>query len=151
MEKPKKYAHIEGENFEVLLEYFASRSGWDVEKIPMGARIVYARGKPVTVAVKTPFDFIFCKEGKVIFVDSKKTDGKTFAHSKIKSHQLESLLLKEKHGVKAGYIVHFKALNQVIFFSAGLLSSISARESLKPENGLLIGGGGLITLDLIYM
>lgn len=143
-----KRAKINGNNFEEILKQSAYRKKWDVEHFPpLGAACV-GPGKFKTQ--RMPFDMIFSKNGRSIFVDAKYLENETsFSYGKIKTHQLLSLLGKEQAGCPAGYIVQFKKLNQTILFRASALYALTPRQSLQPTDGLLIGNNTEIDLDLI--
>ena len=133
-------AKRKGESFERFVVNAARAEKLFVIRIPDGC--VQRKGKggrPLLIRVQTPFDFVLIKTGLSVFLDSKTTAGKTFPHSLIKHHQLENLLEASKAG-PAGYLVYFEALDQIVFYSAIKLYGLKKGESLKPEDGILLGG-----------
>lgn len=138
------FAKKAGDWFEDWLDIACTRSGWAVIKIPSGCRWVSAtRATPE----RTPFDFVFVKNGFSIFGDAKTTLAKNWSRSMSTPHQLNSLLRLEKFGSVAGYIVNFRDQNKTVFFSASQLSSLKVRCSLKVEDGILLGNNSIISLD----
>lgn len=131
-----KKAKSGGDEFERQFARAASLEGYDVEKLPLGAR-QYAQN--VLKRVPMPFDFIICRKGKAVFLDTKTTESNTFIFSAIKEHQLNALLRKERAGCLGGYVVYFRTLNRIIFFPAWKLATVRRLESLKPEDGMDLG------------
>jgi hypothetical protein len=142
-----KKAKVNGQRFEIFLENSAARKMWTVTRIPDGCRQV---GPNKLLRVRTPFDFVFTRWGKAVFADAKSTQTKYFSKSALTPHQIEQLKDIENDGFAAGYIVNFSTLNLVVFFSATLLSEIKTRDSVGPEQGILIGNDEVINLQLIF-
>lgn len=142
-----RQAKARGDAFENILATSASRTNWDIIKIPLGAKQVSADR---LIRVQTPFDFVFIKKEKVIFCDSKTTKNKTFTFSSITNHQLKELLICESHGHKSGYIVNFTEYKKTVFFSATQLNNLQKNNSLRPSDGILVGENYIINLDRIY-
>lgn len=142
-----KRAKINGDFFENQLHREALNRGYSVIKIPSGCKSL-GLGKLIRVA--TPFDFVFTKSSRVIFIDAKTTKTNTFTNSKVTPHQLSALYEQEKQGICAGYIVHFQNTNKIVFFSATRLKSLSLGQGLKQDDGVLLGIDFKINLDLIF-
>lgn len=102
-------------------------------KIPSGCRWVSG---VKAVPVKTPFDFVLIKGGKSIFCDAKTTLDKTWSYSSNDPKQVHWLSECAKGGCRAGYIVNFRSISKIIFFSVEKLSGLRPRESLSPEQGI---------------
>jgi penicillin-binding protein-related factor A (putative recombinase) len=142
-----RQAKRRGDNFESILYSSADMLRWKVIKIPMGAKML---GPFKMIRVATPFDFVFLKKGRAIFADAKTTKGKTFSHSMITHHQMVHLIECEREDFKAGYIVNFTEIKKTVFFTATQLINTKKGESLKPEDGILIGDNIIINLDRIF-
>lgn len=138
----------DGNAFENFIKACAYKCKYDVEHFPpLGAMCI---GPNKYKTQRMPFDMIFSKNGRSIFVDAKhKTDALNFPHSQIKEHQLLSLLCKEHAGCPAGYIVQFRKLNKVVMFKASVLHALKRGASLKPEDGILIGNNFEVNIDHI--
>lgn len=150
--KLKKKPIVEGNLFQRVLSTSAKIENYDVEEIPHYARIIgkQANGKPSIALSKSPFDFIFTKDGRSLFIDAKKTDKNTFDSSLITPHQVQSLIRKSEKGCHAGYIIFFKTKRIVTYIQAAkLFKSQMDRQSLSPLDGLIIGDDLKISLDKI--
>lgn len=133
-------AKAEGAAFEGILLHAAIRANAAVVQIPTGAKVIgHVNGKPRLVPIKTPFDYVFAKDECVIFFDAKSLNEKSLKHRSINKHQLEALLKLEIAGFKAGYVVHLRALDQIVFFKASTLSQLQPRKSLNPNDGEVVG------------
>lgn len=126
---------IMGMAWENLFESNAWRFGAAVIKIPDGCRQV-SKGK--LIRVKSPFDFVIIKSGKSVFLDTKTTLGTRWTYSDCDRHQMYWLEHCAKAGSRAGYMVEFRALRRIVFFSIERLSRLQPRESLSPDDGLQI-------------
>jgi len=134
-----KVAQKKGQRFEIFIKNCAFASRFFPIQIPDGCDTKRGPGgRTVLIRVQTPFDFILIGHQQAIFLDTKTTSATTFSHSKIKHHQLINLLEASKAG-PAGYLVLFESKRLVVFFSAQKLQSIQPRQSLKPQDGLILG------------
>lgn len=104
-----------GAQFEIQFQTACLMESLQITKIPSGCK-TFGRGN--LVRVKTPFDFIVSTESKTAFLDTKTTAGKTFPKSMIEDHQVDEMV---KHSCVSGYVVQFRELNQVVFFTAKVL------------------------------
>lgn len=144
-----KIAQSQGSQFEALLESAALAEGFVSIRIPDGCRQL---GPHKIQRVKTPFDFVFVKSPEqTIYADAKTTSSKTFNYAAITEHQIYILNKLEKKGVKSGYIIYFREIDKIIFFSSEQLKSLAPRESLKPENGILLGSRFGLRLGNIFL
>jgi len=134
-----------GLRFEAILLHSAFKSGWTAMKLPDGGRQVHRK----FIRVPVQFDFIFAKQGIVIFADAKTTIASGYAHSQITRHQVDELLRLEKAGTIAGYIINFETKNQVRFYSASQLDQLKRGESLNDQSGILLGSSTNIDLGQI--
>ena len=134
-----------GLRFEAILLHSAFKSGWTAMKLPEGGKQVHRK----FIRVPVQFDFIFAKQGTVIFADAKTTIASSYAHSQITRHQVDELLRLEKAGTIAGYIINFETKNEVRFYPASQLDKLKHGESLNDQSGILLGSSSNIDLDLI--
>lgn len=142
-------AKIVGEKFENYLKSESYRQGWEIIRIPDGCKQVSASK---TIRIRTPFDFIFHKTGKIIFADAKTTKKSTFNHSQITIHQVQELYKLECNGYTAGYIINFSEKNLTEFYRASkLLDIYKSFGSIKPEMGIPIGNNSTINIDNILL
>ena len=117
-------------------------------RIPDGCKKVGSGARPKLYPEKTPFDFLITKDGATACIDLKTTEEKNLAYSSIKPHQREALC-EIGPSIPAGYLVWFRPTDKVIFFDHEKLYSCMPRESLKPEDGLMIGALNEMDISLI--
>lgn len=132
-------AKAAGDGFEMLFFHTCMRHGITAIHIPPGCKNVKTKMGVVLKRVKTPFDFMLTNGAKVAFVDAKTKLGKTFCFSDLTHHQVHILKSLEDLGHKTGYVVAFRELDKVVFFSSSKLSSLRKRDSLSPEDGEYLG------------
>lgn len=138
-----------GDFFENQLHKCSLRDGWNVIKIPMGARML---GHNKMVRVRTAFDFVMTKpNNQAVFLDMKTVQSKTFSSSKITEHQVEALMKLHNQGYKAGYVVNYSELNTTVFYTAKQLYLLHKGTSLKPQDGIALGDNLNIRLDMIFV
>lgn len=139
-------AKLQGEEFENMLRHPAARLGAELIRLPDGCRMVRRGRAVVAQRIATPYDFVLVKGGLgVAFFDAKSVAGASFCYSAIAPHQLEALLRVEAQGYPAGYVVYHRAADMVCFYSAKQLRALRRGESLRAEQGRLLGG--LLSFD----
>lgn len=139
------HSSVEGRRFEKFLVIAAKRDGWRTIQLPAGARFV-GRGK--VIPVKGPFDFIFQKDGQVIFCDAKSRDDVVLPYSTVNQDQVFELL--KLSPFTSGYIVHFRPLNQVGFISAKQLAGLSPHSSIKYTETVPMGFGASFSFGRLF-
>lgn len=129
-----------GKSFENDFDFACVRQGWFSLPIPSGAKWI---SKFKIIPIKSPFDRVITFRDKTKplagYFDLKSHSGKSFSHSLIKQHQVESLFQLHLCGHTAGYLVWFSASDEVIFFNAEILQNLKTRQSLGPEEGVSLG------------
>lgn len=127
-----------GEKTQQDLVAHAYHQGILILQIPSGCKWVAANK---VVPVPTPFDCVGIWGSKDIFFDIKTTDAKYFTYSMIhdKPHQLDWLTKIARRGRNAGFLVHFRESQEVVWFKAEKLELVKRRESLSPQDGLNLG------------
>lgn len=100
--------------------------------------------------VKTPFDFVVSKKKMVLFCDTKTTGEDAFPYSAIDQNQLKHLLPLHENGFMSGYIIHFRNKNAIVFVSAGHLSEINPRGSIKWDDPRVCQLGEQIEIDKLF-
>ncbi len=125
----------EGKAFENTFKVVCQSKGMKAIKVPEAGRWI---GRGAFKPVPGLCDFIIIKSGAVAFVDTKTTGDGVFKASAINKDQLEHLI-----GVgdmcPAGYVVHFRVFDKVVFFSWKVLMLTPPDSSLKPERGIFLG------------
>lgn len=124
-----------GESWEKRLQSAAWKATCAIVPILMGCKQI-GRGK--LIRVRNPFDFALVRDGQVVFMDAKTTLEGTFTHSSLTPHQVDWLGRTHSAGCMSGYVVEFRKLGKVSFFSHPLLANLKRGEGLKPEQGIMI-------------
>lgn len=127
-----------GQSFEDHFKKTVEQNGGICVKIPSGGRVVGTGHKKIFVKMKSPFDFVVAKDGLACVLDCKTLEADTFPFSAIKRHQLKSLYECSRH-IPSGYVVWFRVSDQVCFFPSELLLALKPRQSLRPQDGFLLG------------
>jgi len=130
-------AKVAGAQWEALFESAAWRFGCKVIKIPSGCRWV---GKNKIQPVTTPFDFCLIRKSVSVYLDTKTTLAGTFIYSDIDQQQVYWLSQCAAGGCKAGYVVEFRKLKRVVFFSVEQLAGLKPRSGLYPDDGVQLSG-----------
>lgn len=104
-----------GDEFEDILYAQAIEQGFAIVKIPPGCKQI---GRNRLIRVKSPFDYLIAKSAQMVAFDCKSTALNKFPSSLVKWHQVENLEWLEKKDIEAGYLIWFRKLDQIHFFSA---------------------------------
>ena len=129
-------AKREGKSWENTFESFCNLTGVNCIRIPDGCRSL---GKFKLMRVKSPFDFVLGYGDKIACVDLKSFgSGKNLTHSQIDSNQLHNLHKISRDGI-AGYVVNFRSIDKIVFFSATQMLNIMKNNSLSYEEGMPLG------------
>ena len=140
MTRRSLHSRIEGSIFENRIIMQARMEEIALVQLPTGARPVGRVGKrPTLIPVKTPFDFVLVKKHAVAFIDAKSTSKKSFSFADITQHQIQKLDELEREGMVAGYLIHFRTTDDVVFLHAASLMELKPRESLGPKDGVWLG------------
>lgn len=125
--------------FEKMLQNRCVLSNVAFVKIPDGCIMIRSKYGVIPKRVKTPFDFVIADNGKAVFLDCKTLESGNFSHSMLKEHQVESLKMLQKKDCVAGYLIWFRDADAVCFFEAFRLATLRPRESIGPDDGVLLG------------
>ncbi len=131
-----KKAQEIGAGFEEIFCNLSRYQGFHVERIPDACKQISANK---FIREKSPFDYILVKDFSfVAFIDCKTVEGRTFKHSRLVNHQLQSLRNIGRHGL-AGYIVWFRKPNIVNFFDWQKLTALCPGKSVSDSEGISLG------------
>lgn len=145
----KSHSQKIGLQFEKEFKSLCGIQGITCIRIPDGSKIVSNRlsvKKYYQVKIKSPFDFLLTKDGKVCVLDCKSTSQKRFSYSKININQLTNLI-QCSQSICAGYLVKFKHLEYYIFYDANTLANLESGESLSIEDGKIVE---LTNLEVLF-
>jgi penicillin-binding protein-related factor A (putative recombinase) len=139
-----------GDLFEKILMASCLQHRISCVRIPNGTRLFKTKsGVVLPKLTKSPFDFIVAKRGLSACIDTKTIDSGNFSYSMIKLHQVISLINLHDELIPSGYLVWFRDIDQMVFFDAKKLYHLKRRESLKPEDGLMLGTKGNFSVEPI--
>ena len=133
-----KKSYDAGKTFEDWFKSVCEMRGLVCVRIPNGCRTIVKAGRPRLVRCKTPFDWLISMKGRSACVDTKTFDRHFINYSDIDPDQLKALT-ETGASIPSGYVVWFRTINLVVFFSFDILGSIGKGESLQPEQGLILG------------
>lgn len=108
-----------GNMFEELFYMNCRRLNIGVTQIPDSCKQI---SRTKIIRVKSPFDWILTHEGRSAFIDTKTTMD-NFGKSDISDHQVKELLIHEKAGGIAGYVIWFRDKDLIILASASVLEA----------------------------
>lgn len=140
-----------GEEFENMLRHPARRIGAVLVRMPDGCKMVRRGGSLITQRVKTPLDFILTRRDLgVAFFDAKSSGDNAFSYSSLTEHQVTALAELKAAGNAAGYLVYYRQIDLAVWYDVALLQALRPRQSLKPEDGVNLGGLLSLQLDRIF-
>jgi hypothetical protein len=98
--------------------------------------------------IKSELDFqlIDPRTRRVAFIDTKTYVEERVNFSRIEKHQIDRAVWFNEAGIPAGFVVWFRTLDLVVFYSGIQARDCGAGSSLLPQDGLELGG--LLRFDL---
>lgn len=126
----------QGTQWELLFQRMAFRENIAIVRIEDGCRRV---GLKKIIPVKQMCDYILSCNNRTAIIDTKTTDAKTFPYSKINPDQVKKMHYLADQGTIAGYVVWFRELDKIVFYSTRDLLDIQEQESLEPCDGTILG------------
>ena len=84
-----------------------------------------------------PFDYEVISNGTIHCFDAKECSSKTWNLKNAKLSQLNNMLVCQKNGAQAYFLVYFKEINEIIRFDADVIKAalVAGKKSVKPEEG----------------
>lgn len=114
----------------VRAEVLAVRNGQTVRWLPGGR----------SVAVKSNLDWTLVKKARpTAFCDTKSFQARRFGRSMLDPHQVALAHRYRQFGAIAGFIVHLRELNAVVFYSADVIVGTQLRQGFGIDDGKLLG------------
>lgn len=139
-----------GDSFEELFFLICNATrGLAITRFPDGCKIVkYGE----LVRVKTPWDWVVSYNGKTALIDTKTTEGNSFPHSKIESHQVKEMYSHSIAGSNTtGYVIWFRKSDGVYFASSLLLNNLlNVRGSVKPDMLQFLGNSSTFKPQIMF-
>ncbi|MBQ3646554.1 MAG: Holliday junction resolvase RecU [Synergistaceae bacterium] len=86
-----------------------------------------------------PFDYEVIAHGVIHCFDAKECSAKSWNLSNAKLNQLNNMLVCQKNGAQAYFLVWFRLFNKIIRFDVDFVKQalIEGKKSLTPEEGKL--------------
>lgn len=126
-----------GKEFEEVFKKRAQSNGFLAEKNNLTAR--YLPNGRVKV-LKSDLDYrLTSQNGRIGYFDCKSFIGDSFIYSDIDPDQLKRAINYEYWKVPSGFIIWFRKVNRISWFSGHLIMRKGPRTSFKPEDGILLG------------
>ena len=84
-----------------------------------------------------PFDYEVISHGTIHCFDAKECSSTAWSLKNAKLSQLNAMLMCQKNGAQAYFLVYFKEQNKIIRFDVDVIKAalIAGKKSIKPEEG----------------
>lgn len=127
---------LEGNAFEDIFKSQGHRCGLLVLQNHLTAR--YTRHK--VMLQKSNLDFMVSNQrGIVGFFDTKSFLKTRFSYSDIDPHQIERAVLYNDYKIPAGFVVYFRKMKKVFFYSGHVIRDLGTGKSFGAEEGAYLG------------
>lgn len=101
--------------------------------------------------LKSNLDYTVIGYGaRTAFVDCKTWDSAYFTFSDIPLHQLSLAVRYNSYGIHAGFVVWFRPINRVSFFSGNSIAQRGAGNRFVPKDGFPLGSWECFSPELIF-
>lgn len=127
---------LHGRAFEEIFEKRAQSNGLLPTKIPSAARFLY-KGRIQVIKSDLDYRLIRRSDGRVGYFDCKCYTGSHFVHSDLSSDQVERAVLYNECRVPSGFVVWFRATDQVAFYSGTRVQELGPRTRFTVDNARL--------------
>ena len=132
-----EHNRLAGARFEKTFEHFARLAGLLVVRQPLAFR--WRQGGKA-VAIRAELDYaLVSRQGQVGWFDTKSWGGKAYPRSALTVHQVARAYTYNRYNVPSGFVVEFRALDAVVFFSGRMAQALTKGRSLAPDDGLYLG------------
>lgn len=132
-----KESRQRGWDFEALFEKMCRFEGLLVRKIPLSCRPI---GNNQFLPVKSELDWQVGHSGITAFIDTKSQKGATMVRSAFNDDQVDVAVGFNSWDIPAGFIVFFREINRVVFFTGAQIHAIQSG-SVSADEGLELGTG----------
>lgn len=111
----------------------------DLLPVRNGQRVRFLPGGKI-LAIKSNLDWtVLGKEGLAAFVDNKSFQGKAFTYSQLDAHQLRLACDYQNRGFLAGFVVHFRETDVVVFFNGRQIQAAGPKSRFEAAQGRILG------------
>lgn len=137
----------QGKFFESLFVSQSQRCGLLARQNHLTARKL-ANGKVQILASNLDFTVIG-RNGEVAFIDCKSFGGDFFKYSQLDAKQVEQALLFNERYVPSGFVVYFRPVNRICYFSGIEIKERGAGSRFSAKDGMYLGKWDNFDLKLI--
>mgnify|MGYP000464511125 CR=1 FL=1 len=128
---------ITGQFFEETFERYALYQGFLPKRNMLSAQ---PKGGNRWQPVKSQLDWnVYKKNGMCAIVDCKSFQSGYFTYSSLDEKQVERALEFNRWQIPSGFVVWFRAVNKVSFFSGAAIEKAGPRTRFLPEHGTVLG------------
>jgi hypothetical protein len=137
-----------GTTFEKLFERQCQLAGLWAEPNHIKAR----RGwKGKLQELKSNLDYTVIRRGGTLaFIDCKTYDDWFFTFSKLDPHQVELARRYNEYGIDAGFVVWFREVDKVSFFSGHRIAALGERTRFSFGDGIALGTWARFDPTLVF-
>ena len=138
-----------GKHFEARLVHQARLNGlWLMHA---GTQTRFLRGGK-TIAVKSDLDFkLYNRDGKMAAFDAKSFGKDHLVYSDLTAHQITRAAEYAAWGVRSGFVVHFRPIQEVVYFGIDVISMMGRRSRFSPCDGHTLGPEHYFNLRLVLL
>ena len=126
-----------GKQWEEIFIKQAQSNGLLVLRNYLTCRFLY---KGRVQVVKGELDFkLINRDGRVGFFDAKSFAGDSFVYSNLEENQINRAALYNEFLVPAGFVVFFRKLNRIVYYSGSIIARKGARSNFQASEGISLG------------
>jgi hypothetical protein len=129
---------MQGTQFETIFKKQALMQGFFVEKNLINAKLTYSGGLQ-RVFGELDWKLVLRSTGQIGFFDTKSFEGKFFTYSNLTEHQVKRAALWNELKIPAGFVIWFRPLDAVVFFTGEQISNKGERARFLPKEGVYLG------------
>lgn len=127
---------VEGNQLEAIFERIVRLQGFGIRKNPISGEWKY---DGVFRPIDSELDWTVCRDGKTAFFDTKSFQSDFFSLSELKGTQVDRAAWYNEFRVPAGFVIWFRPINKVVFFSGAKIAAKGERSAFHWQEGLLLG------------
>ena len=128
---------LSGAHFEAVLTHRAGCCGlWAIKQALSFKYLAGGKIRPM----RSELDFaIVRRDGRIVYADTKSFESASFARSALNRAQVARAAAWNAYRVPAGFIVHLRGANSVVFYSGTQIAKSLRGSSFKAADGLYLG------------
>lgn len=128
---------LHGNAFEEIFSRRAQSNGFYPSKIPHAAKFLF---KGRIQMIKADLDFrLIRRDGKIGYFDTKTYVDSYFTFSELREDQVKRAIRYNELNVPAGFVVWFRTIDVVVFYSGKDVETHGSGSRFDPSNGRVLG------------